>query len=193
MRGMIFCTRCGTYASDGLDACPKCNVSLMEAGHPTLVGGMIVNAPMRTAGPAGGTFGGSSAMEPAGHVQRVVALIIDGIVIGLIVGVGAAPLIFLSDTIGPVGVMVVLMIVIAIAVIYEPYFIAAKGATPGKSAMGLRVVNKDGGPVTVGQSIARWLLKNILNQFLIPIFVPLFTARRQGLHDMITGTYLVRG
>jgi uncharacterized RDD family membrane protein YckC len=189
MRGMIFCKRCGTYTTDGLDACPKCNVSLSEAGHATLVGGLIVNAAPARAG--GGAMRGSS-MEPAGHGQRILALIIDGLLLGLIVGIGGVIMFFLGESLGTTGLMVLLVVICVPLVVYEPYFIAAKGATPGKSAMGLRVVSKDGGPVSVGQSIARWLLKNILNQFFIPLFVPLFTERRQGLHDMITGTYLVR-
>src|SRR5688572_39197 len=144
MRGMIFCKRCGTYSADGLDACPKCNVSLSESGHATLVGGLIVNAPMRTAGASGGTFGGSSMMEPAGHGQRILALIIDGLLLGLIVGIGGVVMFVLGESLGSTGLMVLLGVICVPLVVYEPYFIAAKGATPGKSAMGLRVVSKDG-------------------------------------------------
>jgi uncharacterized RDD family membrane protein YckC len=191
MRGMIFCKRCGNYAADGLDACPKCSVSLSESGHSSMVGGLIVNARPAPAsagiGSAGAMFG-SSSMEPAGHGQRIVALIIDSILIALIAGIGFAGLIFVGDIAG----LLILGVVCLVAAAYEPYFIATKGATPGKSAMGLRVVDKDGGPVSVGQSIGRFLLKNILNQLFIPIFVPLFTARRQGLHEMATSTYLIR-
>jgi uncharacterized RDD family membrane protein YckC len=190
MRGMIFCKRCGTYTADGLDACPKCNVSLAESGHATLVGGVIMNtAPAR--GGSGAVFG-SSSMEPAGHGQRILALIIDGLLLGLIVGIGGVLMFVLGESLGTTGLIVLLVVICIPLVVYEPYFIAANGATPGKSAMGLRVVNKDGGPVSVGQSIARFVLKNILNQFFIPLFVPLFTERRQGLHEMITSTYLVR-
>jgi uncharacterized RDD family membrane protein YckC len=131
-------------------------------------------------------------MEPAGHGQRILALIIDMLLLGLIVGIGGVIMFVLGESLGTTGLIVLFVVICIPLVVYEPYFIAAKGATPGKSAMGLRVVGKDGGPVTAGQSIARFLLKNILNQLFIPIFVPLFTERRQGLHEMITSTYLVR-
>jgi uncharacterized RDD family membrane protein YckC len=197
MRGMIFCKRCGNYAADGLDECPKCNVSLSQSGHPSMVGGLIMNAaPARARGgmgTAGAMFGSSSMMEPAGHLQRIVARIIDGLVVGIICIVGLAPLIAISDMLGPIGVLVWISVVVFIAlVVYEPYFIATKGATPGKSAMGLRVVSKDGGPVGAGQSVARFLVRSLVESVFLLMLVPLFTQRRQGLHDMAVGTYVVR-
>lgn len=195
MRGMIFCKRCGNYAADGLDACPKCNANLFESGHPSLVGGVIrasspaAAAPKAAAGAAAGAMFGYGS-EPAGHVQRFVALLIDGIIQGLILGLGFAATVVLGRDL--TGVLI-LGAVALVVVVYEPYFIAAKGATPGKSAMHLRVVGRDGAPVSAGQSVARFLIKGILNQFFIPLFVPLFNPKHQGLHDMITSTYVVRG
>jgi uncharacterized RDD family membrane protein YckC len=195
MRGMIFCKRCGNYAADGLDACPKCSASLAESGHPSMVGGLIVNARPAPAGmgAGGATFGSSSLMEPAGHLQRIVARIIDGLVQGLICIVLLAPLIAISDMLGPIGVLVWISVAIFLALaVYEPYFIANKGATPGKSAMGLRVVSKDGGPVSVGQSIARLFVRSLVEGVFLLIFVPFFNPRHQGLHDMAVGTYVIR-
>jgi uncharacterized RDD family membrane protein YckC len=132
-------------------------------------------------------------MEPAGHGQRIVARIVDGLVQSLIILVGAVPIVFLSETLGPIGVMAILVTVLAIAfLVYDPYFIATKGATPGKSAMGLRVVSQDGGAVGVGQAIGRLLLMTICEVFLPLMMVPLFTERRQGLYDMVVGTYVVQ-
>jgi uncharacterized RDD family membrane protein YckC len=58
--------------------------------------------------------------------------------------------------------------------------------------MHLRVVGRDGAPVSAGQSVARWLIKGILMQLFIPLFVPFFNPKHQALHDMITSTYVVR-
>jgi uncharacterized RDD family membrane protein YckC len=163
-----------------------------------MVGGLIVNAaPARVyaggGGAAGAMFPSSSTMEPAGHGRRIVARIVDGLVQSLIILVGAVPILFLSDTLGPIGVMAILVTVLAIAfLVYDPYFIATKGATPGKSAMGLRVVSQDGGAVGVGQAIGRLLLMTICEVFLPLMMVPLFTERRQGLYDMVVGTYVVQ-
>jgi uncharacterized RDD family membrane protein YckC len=58
--------------------------------------------------------------------------------------------------------------------------------------MGLRVVSQDGGAVGVGQAIGRLLLMTICEVFLPLMMVPLFTERRQGLYDMVVGTYVVQ-
>jgi uncharacterized RDD family membrane protein YckC len=194
MRVMIFCKRCGNYAADGLDACPKCTANLMDTGHPSLVGGMVAAAAPAPAGrsaaalAAGAMFG--SMTEPAGHGQRFVAFILDGFIQGLIVAVGAAAFIFVGGMAG----LVILGVTLILAFIgYESYFIGTKGATIGKSAMGLRVTGKDGGAVGMGQSVGRCLLKLIFNELFIPLFIPLLNERRQALHDMVVGTVVVRG
>ena len=190
MRGMIFCKRCGNYAADGLEACPKCNSNLFEFGHPSLVGGIVKPAGASTPSAAqtsgGAMLGGGT--EPAGHLKRFLSLVIDSILQSLIVGVGFAAGYFIGGTAGLIAMGVTLLLML----VYEPYFIASKGATPGKSAMSLRVVNREGGPVSAGQSVARYLLKQILSGFFIPWFVPLFSDRRRALHDMIVGTYVVQ-
>lgn len=192
MRGMIFCNRCGNYAADGLDNCPKCTANLAQSGHSTLVGGIIQPAvsPSRqsAAGMAAGAMFGSSSSEPAGIGGRFVAIVIDQVLLIIILAVSGAALVFVGGTAGSLISLVVSLAVIA----YEPYFIASKGATPGKSAMGLRVIGKDGGPVSGGQSVARFVLKIIFNSLVIPIFIPLFAEKHRALHDMVAGTLVVR-
>jgi uncharacterized RDD family membrane protein YckC len=190
MRGMIFCKRCGNYAADGAQSCPACSANLVDSGHSSLIGAPAVKPPPSPSSISATTvamFGNESLS--AGHLQRVLALLIDGLIQGMIVAGGVAGLIFVGGTSG----LLILGLAGLASMAYEPYFIAAKGATPGKSAMHLRVVNKDGGPIGAGQSIARFLVKFVLNNCFIPLFVPLFSARHQGVHDMITSTYVVRG
>jgi uncharacterized RDD family membrane protein YckC len=45
------------------------------------------------------------------------------------------------------------------ATLYFAWFEAARGATPGKRALGLRVVGRDGGRVSFGRSLARSAVK----------------------------------
>lgn len=131
-------------------------------------------------------FGSNS--EPAGHVQRFVAILIDQVLLGVLLGLSVAAMLSIG---GMAGTLISLAASLA-AIVYEPYFIASKGATLGKSAMGLRVIGKDGGSVSGGQSVARFLLKLIFNSLFIPIFIPLFAEKRRALHDMVAGTFVVQ-
>ena len=57
----------------------------------------------------------------------------------------------------------------------------------------LAVVTVDGGPLTIGRATVRWL-GSMACAFTFGFgFLPMFfTPRRQGLHDLIAGTCVVR-
>jgi uncharacterized RDD family membrane protein YckC len=68
------------------------------------------------------------------------------------------------------------------------------GRTPGKRAMGLRVVRTDGAPVGIVESLAR----NVLRAVELPlgyapgVLMVALTPRRQRLGDLVAGTLVVR-
>lgn len=72
--------------------------------------------------------------------------------------------------------------------------VAGGGRTPGKRALGIRVVRSDGGPVGLGESLAR----NLLRAVEVPLgYAPGVLAialgpRRQRLGDLVGGTLVVR-
>jgi uncharacterized RDD family membrane protein YckC len=72
--------------------------------------------------------------------------------------------------------------------------VAGGGRTPGKRALGLRVVRADGGPVGLVESLAR----NVLRAVEVPLgYAPGVLAialgpRRQRLGDLVAGTLVVR-
>jgi uncharacterized RDD family membrane protein YckC len=70
----------------------------------------------------------------------------------------------------------------------------ADGRTPGKRAMGLRVVRTDGAPVGPAESIGRNLLRAVeLPLAYAPaILAVALGARRQRLGDLVAGTLVVR-
>ena len=68
------------------------------------------------------------------------------------------------------------------------------GASLGQKALGLRVVNAlNGERIDIGKSVIRYVGFVVS---VIPIFLGLiwagFDARKQGWHDKIAGTYVVR-
>lgn len=76
---------------------------------------------------------------------------------------------------------------------YYVYLHGAFGQTFGKMALGLRVLNHEGSPLTFGTSFLRWL-----GYFLCDLTLDIgylwvaFDARKQGLHDKLCGTVVVR-
>ncbi|MEL6707403.1 MAG: RDD family protein [Pseudomonadota bacterium] len=82
--------------------------------------------------------------------------------------------------------------------IFLAYFVGFEGspkqATPGKMAMGLVVTNQAGGRLSWPHALARFLAKFLsLVVFLIGFVMVAFTPRKQGLHDLLARTLVVRG
>ncbi len=87
---------------------------------------------------------------------------------------------------------------LAYIVIYWLYFAlmesSAKQATIGKMALGLKVINKDGSRMNFGQATLRYFGKLVSTAILlIGYIIAGFTEKKQALHDMIAGTYVVKG
>lgn len=114
---------------------------------------------------------------------RLIALIIDGFILALITG-----LLFWGgrEAGGFVGFL--------IGVAYQWYFLTQQnGQTPGKRLMGIRVVRKDGQPVDAATVIVRYI-GYYVNSFILGIgwLWALWDADRQGVHDKLAGTIVVR-
>ena len=151
---MAFCAKCGKELPAGATFCPACGASVSGASAPS--------APMSGMD--------SLLKEPAaqGHwLRRIVALIIDAIIIGIVVVVIAAVGIVGSFASGGAlgfffGVTTILAGILLI--LYFPIMESTRGASIGKQAMGLKVVSKTGTNPTFGEAFVRniskiyWLL-----------------------------------
>ena len=135
-------------------------------------------------------------LEYVGFWLRVGAAIIDTILLMIII----APLLtwyfgpdyWLSEEFfkGPMDLLLNYLFP-AIAVIL---FWIYRQATPGKMAIGARIVDaKTGGKPSTGQLIGRYLGYYVST---IPLMLGLFwvgwDSRKQGWHDMLAGTVVVR-
>lgn len=120
------------------------------------------------------------AMNYAGFWRRFAASIIDGIIWGLITGI----LMAIFDTASWLG--------IPISIIYVIGFWTWRGQTPGKMAMGVKIVKTDGSPIGIGRALLRyvgyWVSTIII---LIGYLMIAWDSKQQGLHDKIAGTYVV--
>jgi uncharacterized RDD family membrane protein YckC len=103
----------------------------------------------------------------AGFWTRVGAAMVDGIVLLPLSGLSFYILLSMKS----------LPLIIAVSLIYtvyKPLMEYQYGATLGKMAVGIKVINEDGGMLTPNQAIIRyspWLIGNIVNiLFLVEIF-----------------------
>ncbi|MCY4582455.1 MAG: RDD family protein [Chloroflexi bacterium] len=148
-------------------------------------------------------------MEYASRLQRFIAFVIDAIVLIVIVGVLSAIGIVefaASEEASTTDSLIQAMIVVGYYVILTVAF----GATLGKMAMGMKVVDRDGnkagaGPVLIREIVARALgtlltvvvgagIGNLVGAAvgIVIVIMILFDERRQGLHDKIGGTFVVK-
>ncbi|HHH12516.1 MAG TPA: RDD family protein [Candidatus Moranbacteria bacterium] len=77
--------------------------------------------------------------------------------------------------------------------VYTAVFWRYYSATPGKMILGLQIVKKDGTPIGWREIVIRYL-----GYFVSMIALGLgflhiaFSARKQGWHDLMAGTYVIR-
>jgi len=129
----------------------------------------------------------------AGFWWRVLAAVIDWIVL-LIAGSIIAGVVVAVD---PAGAEFGGSHLIGI-VIWWLYFAllesSEKRATLGKMACGLIVADLAGGRIGFGRATGRLFAKFLSSAILmIGYLMVAFTKRKQGLHDMIAGTLVLRG
>lgn len=104
---------------------------------------------------------------------------------------GAPPAEVLRAALGTVGIAA--LVNMAIDCCYQTFFVAKLGATPGKMALGLKVVRPDGRPVDLGRAFGRYFAK-LLSQIILLIgyIMVAFDSEKRGLHDMICDTRVIK-
>lgn len=143
----------------------------------------------------------------AGFASRMIAFILDLVIICMILLLAGIfvqliglyfPLNRLLAQIAGIGAgdalraPVALVFTIAVFSGYPVFFWTMIGQTPGKWALGLRVVRTDGRPLTIWRSILRYLAYwlSALPLFLGFVWI-IFDAKRQGWHDKIADTCVI--
>lgn len=163
--------------------------------------------------PYGAAMSGAPPMvRYGGFWIRFVARIIDGIIMGAVGFVVRIPFIAmmggaavsLGEDPDPAQVMAALpailagaglMILVSVALnaAYEAYFLSTRGATPGKMALGLKVVRADGGPISVGLAVGRYFASILSGMTLfIGYIIAGFDTQKRSLHDHICSTRVIR-
>ncbi len=145
----------------------------------------------------------ATAMVYAGFWIRFLAVLIDGIILFVvdtilnfaILGTSAARLATNPAGVGAAmsSIGLIWLISVAIQCAYETYFIGKMGATPGKMAMGLKVVRPDGSPVDYARAAGRYFAKILSAIILFIGYIMVgFDSQKRGLHDMICDTRVIK-
>lgn len=137
----------------------------------------------------------------AGFWRRAAANLIDGFALGLITLPVTLPILFAAGLAGDAGhgagivfgQLAVQLFAFVATVLYFSCFHASRlMASPGKLAVGIKVVRPDGQRLNFGRSLGRGLAY-YLSYFTLYIgfLIAAFTQRKQALHDLICDTLVV--
>ena len=143
----------------------------------------------------------ASALEFAGFWRRLTAFIVDGVIAGIIISTIVAS-VFPFTWIPFVGVThwvpfyrgaIQNIISNGFNLIYVVGFWMWRGQTPGKMLLNVKVIRTDGSNISPGYAILRYLGYLISGFFFGLGFLWIaFDARKQGWHDKIADTYVVK-
>jgi uncharacterized RDD family membrane protein YckC len=214
----VYCSKCGSVMAEGAAFCANCGQAFSVAA--------AARSPMLTAPLAATVAGGAAAVpgypgyavvpriEYAGFWLRLLAYVIDNIVIGIAAVMILIPLIFLTglgaliskaysdEDINDMGAFMLVGIGFFLATIslvvtwlYHAWMESSEWqATVGKRVLGLVVADAAGRRITFGRATARHFSKIITN--MVPLAIGYimagFSEKKQALHDMIAGCLVLR-
>jgi len=139
--------------------------------------------------------------------SRFVALIIDSLIVGIpvsillsVLGVGAAA--SLSNNASSMNIAAIMagyssmiFIIYGAQILYYAYFeSSASQASLGKRAMGIKVISLSGERISFVNALGRNAFKVLISGAICAIgyIIALFTEKKQGLHDMVASTLVVK-
>jgi len=194
-----FCSQCGR---------PFPPRDLLQIGSMTVCAGCkdaVMQRLREGALPGGLAYQGR---QYGGFWIRFAAIFIDGIILGVVgaiinvpfqlVFVASAPSANVTDPMSlftrTLGLAAVLLAInTGIALLYESWFVVAKGATPGKMVLSLEVIRADGTRPGWGLAIGRYFAKMLSSLTLyIGYIMAGFDDEKRALHDRICETRVIR-
>ncbi len=130
--------------------------------------------------------------ELAGPGSRSAAALLDA----FLLAVGFIALFVLFVILGGVSIVLVAGALVILVAYQVGFGILADGQTPGKKALGIRVVDQEGIPASRVQHLLRGLFFPLEVFVTVPVplgvIVMAATPRRQRLGDLVAGTVVVR-
>ena len=207
----VRCLRCGSYTEGG-QFCTSCvegqrteeteraeRVAQSIAERATTAGssasgslcpscGRFTSSDAKFCGYCRYQFGahtpGAGEFVYAGFWIRFLAWIIDSIIL---FGVNIVIGLFITNTLNA------FVVELFLGAVYSIGFWLGQGATPGKMAVGIKVVMANGDPMELGPACLRYF-GYLLSGLILGIgyLMIAFSAEKRGLHDNIAGTIVIK-
>lgn len=157
---------------------------LLAVGTPPPPPGGSSLAPPTEPGPHGGMAGSVPFVGYGGFWRRLVAFLIDSILLGVVTG--SLEAVLGGESRGGLQTLAGWL-----------YFALMESsrhqATLGKMALGMRVTDLEGERISFLRATGRYFAKILSALILFIGFIMIgFTQKKQGLHDMLAGTLVVR-
>jgi uncharacterized RDD family membrane protein YckC len=128
--------------------------------------------------------------------SRLIAKLIDLAIQAVLITALLIASSVVGSAIRPVGLAGIYLSLFAVILVYPAAFETLwRGRTPGKAALGLRVVTVEGSPIRFRHAAIRAML-GLIDFYLlsgaIAILTTLFTSKNQRLGDLLAGTIVLR-
>lgn len=205
--GTIYCNRCGAQNSALAKFCANCGTPFAPDLQVAPAAVSAIEVTPRPQGPASQPAYAlpQSAIRYGGFWIRLVAFVIDAILVGIviwpfslmigvIIGVTGSAISMPGVGIHVVNGIVGFAISLCANWIYEAALeSSSRQATVGKMVLGLKVTDLEGRRISFARATGRHFAKFISGMMLLIGYIMAgFTERKQALHDMIAGTLVVR-
>ena len=136
----------------------------------------------------------------AGFWIRVVASLLDSFLLG---AVQFALSLLIGLIIGMLGIAaegdpavdtIIWLFGASLSICYAVFFTGYCGQTPGKMALRIKVIRTDGSQISYGRAALREVLGKFISGILLGIgyLMVIFDSQKQGLHDKIADTYVIK-
>jgi uncharacterized RDD family membrane protein YckC len=171
----VICPNCGTENAAGARFCRSCGNALPAETGPA-AGGVAVAAP-----------------QYMGFWIRVVAYLIDGIILSVINGVLTAILGRDTNAQAIAGVIGLIIGWLYFALLWS----SNMQASLGQMALGMKVTDLEGQRISFGKATVRYVVQLVLVLligigFIVGALWVAFDARKQALWDKAAGTFVVK-
>jgi uncharacterized RDD family membrane protein YckC len=138
-------------------------------------------------------------LRPAAVPSRLLAALLDNVVqllvmFGVFALLGAVATAVSDAAMSAMGLALVVLVWVGYPVLFEALL---RGRTPGKMALGLRVVRDDGGPIGFRHALVRGLTGTFVERpgitfFTVGIFTMLLNAQGKRVGDLLAGTVVLQ-
>jgi len=187
------CPHCSSQVREGAQFCMDCGFYIQpppgRQREAAVMTASYATADLRRIG---------TEIEPGGLVFRFIAAMLDtALLLGLCFAIVSAFMQMRGDDFDVATFfsaaehLSLLLFVVQIAY-WAGFETSRLHATPGKLLFGLAVTDADGEGLAFPHAFCRWLVKSLVGTFFpIGYFFALFTAKKQTLYDLITGTAVI--